>query len=113
VADTSDKSTDKSTSTSSTSSAKTTEPKASSSTSGKAETTDARPDGLAVNPLLDNRTGDQAPDLDAEPKPQQIHGGYPGDDSDFEDPPSGERTDPTRAEGPHGRGPQAGPSSED
>lgn len=66
-----------------------------------------------VNPLLDNRTGDQAPDLDAPPKPQQLHGGLPGDTTDYEDPPSGERTDPTRAEGPHGRGPQSGPSSED
>jgi hypothetical protein len=68
---------------------------------------------LGVNPALDNRTGDQRPPTDLPLKPQQVHGGYPGDDSEFEDPPSGKPTDPTRAEGPHGRGPQAGPSSED
>lgn len=69
--------------------------------------------GPEVDPRLDNRTGDQAPDFDAPLKPQQIHGGYPGDETEFEDPPSGERTTVYRSEGPHGRGPQSGPSSED
>lgn len=67
-----------------------------------------------VDPRLDNRTGRHAPKFDDVPlKPQQIHGGEPGDDSDHEDPPSGPRTTVYRSEGPHGRGPQAGPSSED
>lgn len=111
MADSTDKSTDKPSPTA----------RSISATSAKSETTDNTPpapparDGQreGVNPLLDNRTGDQAPDLDAPPKPQQLHGGLPGDTTDYEDPPSGERTDPTRAEGPHGRGPQSGPSSED
>jgi hypothetical protein len=67
----------------------------------------------AADPRLDNRTGDQRPDLDAPLKPQQIHGGYPGDETEYEDPPSGSPTTVFRSEGPHGRGPQSGPSSED
>jgi hypothetical protein len=86
----------------------------------KSEITDAPParDGQPdhVDPRLDNRTGDQRPTVPAELKPQQVHGGYVGDDTDFEDPPSAgvEGGDPGHASvGPHGRGPQTGPSSID
>ncbi len=62
---------------------------------------------------LDNRRGDQRPPTDLPLKPQQVHGGYPGDDTEYEDPPSGKPTTVHQAEGPHGRGPQAGAPSED
>jgi hypothetical protein len=75
-------------------------------------------DRLGIDPQLDNRVGHQRPHLDERVKPQQIHGGLPGDETDFEDPPSKDAVkggEPLgmRSEGPHGRGPQAGPSSED
>jgi hypothetical protein len=61
------------------------------------------------DPRLDNRRGDQRPKTSDEIKPQQIVGGQPGNDDEFEDPPSGAPRDPNKSEGPHGRGPQAGP----
>lgn len=66
-----------------------------------------------IDPRLDNRGGDQRPEL-GEIVPQQIHGGQPGDDTDYEDPPSADvKSLGHRSVGPHGRGPQSGPSSED
>ncbi len=72
-------------------------------------------DRLGISPTLDNRTGrHRPPNPEDQPlKPQQVHGGYPGDDDEAEDPPSGKPVDRNRSEGPHGRGPQSGPSSED
>lgn len=79
-------------------------------------------EALGVNPQLDNRTGRQRPVMPDAIKPQQVHGGYPGDpetaEDESEDPPSKDITsagDPLgfRAVGPHSRGEQSGPSSED
>ena len=66
-------------------------------------TNPAVPDG--VDPRLDNRVGDQRP-VDTGVKPQQIVGGFPGDERDFEHPPSdGEGEDVGHTSvGPHGRG---------
>jgi hypothetical protein len=122
MADSTDKSTDKSGDKSTADKPSPTARTGTASTGSKAdsETTDNRPpapparDGQApgTDPRLDNRTGDQAPQPGPMP-PQQVHGGYPGDESDDEDPPSGKPSDPNRSEGPHGRGPQVGPSSDD
>lgn len=68
-------------------------------------TNPAVPDG--VDPRLDNRVGDQRP-VDTGVKPQQVVGGLPGDDREFEHPPSsgdaaGNAVGHTSV-GPHGRG---------
>lgn len=74
-------------------------------------TNPAVPDG--VDPRLDNRVGDQRP-YDTGVKPQQIVGGLPGDEREFEHPPSPVSGDGVGAGagddvghtsvGPHGRG---------
>ncbi len=67
----------------------------------------------ATDPRLDNRSGDQRPKVADEVKPQQVYGGQPGDEREFEDPPSGTPTSVYRSEGPHGRGPKAGPAHDE
>jgi hypothetical protein len=81
-------------------------------TSAKAKGT---PEDRDADPRLDNRVGEQRPRVDAELKPQQVHGGYPGDETEYEDPPSADAPEfaSHRSVGPHGRGEQTGPSSED
>jgi hypothetical protein len=70
-------------------------------------TNPAVPDG--VDPRLDNRVGDQRP-VDTGVKPQQVVGGFPGDDREFEHPPSPGSDDVVgnavghTSVGPHGRG---------
>lgn len=80
-----------------------------------AKATPGTPEDRGADPRLDNRVGDQRPRVDRELKPQQVHGGYAGDESEFEDPPSADAPEfaSHRSVGPHGRGEQTGPSSED
>jgi hypothetical protein len=66
----------------------------------------------ALDPKLDNRVGEQRPYMTGI-KPQQVYGGFPGDESEEEDPRSEEVVSEGDfvghgSDGPHGRGPAAG-----
>jgi hypothetical protein len=68
-------------------------------------------DSTEVDPRLDNRIGEQRP-YDNGIKPQQVYGGFVGDESDDEDPKSDGDPDGGfvghGSVGPHGRGPAVG-----